>query len=118
MNFILSKKSNFMTPHILFSLSGAIHDWKGTLITIFIGAVAGLLAQLLTPGRGYGMLITIILGIVGGWLGNILFKNYLSFTANPLINQIICATAGAFILAILVNLLIGNDKKDKTGYRV
>ena len=102
---------------ILFSFAQEIHDWRPLLITLFIGAVAGLLAQLLTPGRGFGMIITIILGIAGGWLGKILFKNYLSFTNSPLINTIICATAGAFILALLVNLVVGNDNGDRTHYR-
>lgn len=102
---------------LLFSFAEEIHDWKSLLITLFIGAVAGLLAQLLTPGRGFGMIITILLGIAGGWLGKILFKNFLSFTSNPLINTIICATAGAFILAIIVNLVVGNDESDRTSWR-
>jgi len=102
---------------LLFSFADEFHDPKSLLITLFIGAVAGLLAQLLTPGRGYGMIITIILGIAGGWLGKILFKNYLSFTNNPLINTIICATAGAFILTLIVNLIVGNDEGDRTSYR-
>ncbi|MCF8448988.1 MAG: hypothetical protein K9G49_03860 [Taibaiella sp.] len=102
---------------VLFSFAEELHDWKGLLITLFIGAVAGFLAQVLTPGRGYGTIATIIIGIIGGWLGKILFKNYLSFTNNPLINTIICATAGAFILALVLNLLIGGDDGDKTGYR-
>ncbi len=102
---------------LLFSLTEELHDWKGLLITLFIGAVAGFLAQVLTPGRGYGTVATIIIGIIGGWLGKILFKNYLSFTNNPLINTIICATAGAFILALVLNLIIGGDDGDKTGYR-
>lgn len=102
---------------LLFSFAEEFHDWKSLLITLFIGAVAGMLAQLLTPGRGFGMIVTIILGIAGGWLGKILFKNYLAFTSNPLINTIICATAGAFILAIIVNLIIGSDESDRTGWR-
>ena len=106
-----------MNQLILFSFAEEIHDWKPLLITLFIGAVAGLLAQILTPGRGYGMIITIIIGIAGGWLGKVLFKNYLSFTSNPLINTIICATAGAFILAILVNLVVGTDEGDRTSWR-
>ncbi len=102
---------------LLFSFANELHDWKGLLITIFIGAVAGFLAQVLTPGRGYGTIFTIIIGIIGGWLGKILFKDYLSFTDNALINTIICATAGAFILSLILNLIIGNDEGDRTGWR-
>ena len=107
-----------MTPLVLHIFAEALHDWKATLVAIIIGAIAGFLAQLLTPGRGYGTIATILLGIVGGWLGNALFHKYLSFFSNPLLNQIVCATAGAFILALLINLLIGNDKGDKTGWKV
>jgi len=102
---------------LLFSIADELHDWRGLLITLFIGAVAGFLAQVLTPGRGYGTVATIIIGIIGGWIGKVVFKNYLSFTGNALINTIICATAGAFILALVLNLLIGGDDGDKTGYR-
>jgi len=102
---------------LLFSLAHELQDFNGLLITILIGGLAGFLAQVLTPGRGYGTLATIVLGIVGGWLGKILFKNLLSFTSSPLINTIICATAGALILTLLVNIVSGNDKGDRTGYR-
>lgn len=102
---------------LLFSFAEELHDWRALLITLFIGAVAGFLAQVLTPGRGFGMIITIILGIAGGWLGKILFRNLLNFTSNPLVNTIICATAGAFILTILVNLVVGSENGDRTSWR-
>ena len=95
---------------MLFSLDGFIHDNKGLLVTLFIGAVAGLIAQLITPGRGFNLIITIIIGIAGGWLGGMLFKNYLSFTDSPIINQIICSTAGALILCIGINLILGKKR--------
>ena len=102
-----------MQPLMLFSLQGFVTDNKGLLITLFIGAVAGILAQLFTAGKGFGMLITILLGIAGGWLGSMLFKNYLALTNNPLINQIICATAGAMILCIIINLILGKRGEDR-----
>lgn len=102
---------------LLFSLQQELHDWRGLLITLFIGAVAGFLAQVLTPGKGYGTIFTIIIGIIGGWLGKILFHNYLSFTNSALINIIICATAGAFILSLVLNLIIGGTDGDRTNYR-
>lgn len=97
---------------MLFSFEGFVHDNRALLTTLFIGAVAGLIAQLITPGRGFNLLITILIGIAGGWLGSMLFKNYLSFTDNALINQIICATAGALILCIAINLIFGTRRGD------
>jgi uncharacterized membrane protein YeaQ/YmgE (transglycosylase-associated protein family) len=115
--FILLSTKYFYMHMLLFSLAHELQDFNGLLITILIGGLAGFLAQVLTPGRGYGTLATIVLGIVGGWLGKILFKSLLSFTSSPLINTIICATAGALILTLLVNIISGNDKGDRTGYR-
>jgi len=102
-----------MHQHILLSVSGFVHEHQNLLIVLFIGIVAGILAQLIVGDRGLGMLFTLILGIAGGWLGDRLFKSYLNFTDSPFLNTIIRATAGAIILAFVVNLLLGFSKKDK-----
>ena len=101
-----------MQHYLLLSVDSFFHDNHNLLITLFIGAVAGLIAQLITPGRGFNLIITIIIGIAGGWLGGLLFKSYLNFTDSPLINAIICATAGALILCIAINLILGPKRKD------
>lgn len=94
-----------------------LHDWKSLIVVLFIGAIAGFLAQLLTPGKGYGTIFTIVIGMLGGWLGSIVFKKYLSLTGNPLLNTIIYATAGAFVITLIFNLIVGNDESDKTGWK-
>ncbi len=44
---------------------------QSLLIVIVIGAVVGVLARLVMPGRqGIGMLMTIIVGIIGAVIGN------------------------------------------------
>ncbi|HVE76527.1 MAG TPA: GlsB/YeaQ/YmgE family stress response membrane protein [Actinomycetota bacterium] len=44
---------------------------QSLLIVIVIGAVVGVLARLVMPGRqGIGMLMTIIVGIIGALIGN------------------------------------------------
>ena len=106
-----------MSHILLFSLSGFFAEHHGLVMSIIIGLVAGLLAQVLIPGRGLGYVFTAILGIVGGYLGNMLFKDYLSFTSSEVINEIICATAGAMILCIAIGLLAGKEKKDKTAWK-
>jgi uncharacterized membrane protein YeaQ/YmgE (transglycosylase-associated protein family) len=98
-------------------LSNEVHDWKKLLVTLFIGAAGGFLAQLLTPGKGYGAIITILIGMAGGWLGSILFRKYLALTDNVLLNHIIYATAGAFIITLIFNLIVGNDEKDSTAWK-
>ncbi len=104
---------------ILFSFQSFFYDHKTLITVLFIGAISGLIAQLITPGRGFGLLATIAIGLAGGWLGHKLFKNYLSFSDSPLVNAIICSTAGALILCILINLIFGSKRKnehDRSGY--
>lgn len=91
--------------------------WQALLLLIFVGAVAGLLAEFLVGSKGFHMIITIIIGIIGSWVGNILFRRYLSFTSNELINTIICATAGAMILVVILSLLFRLRQKDRTDYK-
>ena len=86
-------------------IQAQMHDWKGLLVMIFIGGVAGLLAEFLVGSKGFGMLVTIIIGIIGGWIGTVLFGDYLNFFPNPLINTIIKATAGAMVLVIVLSLI-------------
>jgi len=89
---------------------------KELLVTIVIGFIAGLLAQFITPGRGFGIITTIIIGIIGGWLGNRFFT-FIHLTDIPFLNEIIRATLGGIILCIIINLVLGKDKKDKTGWK-
>ena len=103
-----------MATIILFSLDMS----NGLIVTLIIGAVAGLLASYFTPGRGFGLIISIVLGLVGGYLGNMLLGNLLHITSSPLINQIICATIGAMILVVIINLFSSKEKKtDKSQWR-
>lgn len=91
---------------------------KELLVTLGIGLVAGLLAQALTSGRGFGILISIILGIAGGWLGNMLFKSLMNFNVDiPYFNEILRAACGAIILVVIINMLTGKSRKDKTKWR-
>lgn len=101
----------------LLVIGGVFGSNDGLLLSLVIGLAAGLLAQLLTPGRGFGIITSILLGIAGGWIGNKLFKGLLSFTDSPIVNQIVCAAAGAIILVVIINLIAGRDKNDKTRYR-
>ena len=106
-----------MQHTFLLSVSGFIHDNHALFFALLIGGIAGLIAQLIVPGRGFGIIVTILLGMVGGWLGSMLFKNYLSFTHNKIIDHIICATVGAMILCIIINLIAGGETKNRSAYR-
>ena len=101
-----------MNNLFLFSFHSFYVDNKVILVTLFVGAIAGLLAQLITPGRGFGLLATLGIGLLGGYLGGLVFKSYLDFSDSALLNAIIRSTAGALILCIAINLIFGSKRKD------
>ena len=92
----------------LYAINDFISNNWDIIVTLFIGAVAGFLAEFIVPGRGFGVLVTIGIGMLGGWLGNMIFKDYLNMTHNVIVDEIIRATAGAMILCIGLNLILGN----------
>ncbi len=104
-----------MTNALLLSASGIFTT--DLIVTLAIGFIAGLLAQLITPGRGYGIISSIIIGIIGGWLGDKLFGFIHINTDIPFVNQIIRSALGAIILVVVLNLILGKDKRDKTRWK-
>ncbi len=101
-------------PHLfLYAINDFVSEHKELLITLVIGALSGYLAEFLVPGRGFGLIITLAIGIAGSFLGNWLFKDYLNFTHNPIIDEIIRSVAGAMILCIGLNLILGNKQGKK-----
>ena len=102
--------------HTLLLSAGSFFT-RDLLITLVIGLIAGLLAQVITPGRGYGILVSIILGIIGGWLGDRYFHFVDRISDMPLLNQILRATLGAIILVVILNLIFGRDRTDKTRWK-
>ncbi len=110
-----------MTDLLLFSLPDFVmHQFeahKATIILIVIGMVAGLLSQLLLPGRGFGMLATIAIGMAGAWLGHKYIRQHLKFIEDPLFKTIAAATLGAMALSLVINIIRGGKDKDLTHWR-
>ncbi|MBS1546589.1 MAG: GlsB/YeaQ/YmgE family stress response membrane protein [Bacteroidetes bacterium] len=76
----------------------------GLIWSLIIGGVAGWLAGRIMKGQGYGLVVNIILGLVGGLFGGWIF-DILGLAATSIIGQLICATAGAILLILLVRAL-------------
>jgi uncharacterized membrane protein YeaQ/YmgE (transglycosylase-associated protein family) len=92
---------------------------KALLVTICIGAVAGLFAQMFVPGKGFGIVPTIVIGIIGCYLGNMFISHYLTMIDNKTLKDIVSGTLGAMVLSLVINIFrIGSPKhKDKTKWR-
>ncbi len=107
-----------MKHNLLLSISSQLHNWKGLLFVLLIGAVVGTLTGLIMRGKSMGLLASIIIGIAGGWICNTFFGNFFSLTKSHLVNMIIGATAGAIVLTLLINLIFGGKKeRDMTGWK-
>ena len=81
------------------------HTWLGWII---VGALAGMLAKAIVPGRDGGFLISIVLGIVGAYVGGFLVNNvfHLGFGASWF-GSLIVATIGAVVLLLVYHALTG-----------
>ncbi len=75
------------------------HSWLGWII---VGALAGMLAKAIVPGRDGGLLISIILGIVGAYVGGFVVNNVLHMGwGSSWFGSLLVATLGAVILLIV-----------------
>jgi uncharacterized membrane protein YeaQ/YmgE (transglycosylase-associated protein family) len=102
-----------MTHLLLYDLPPFIEEHRELIVTLIIGAIAGYIAQFILPGRGFGLLVTILIGIAGGWIGQRILGGYLHLTHNAFFDAIICATIGAMLLVIVINLILGKPRKEK-----
>ncbi len=79
----------------------------GILSWVIVGAIAGLLANLIMGGGGFGLIGSILLGIVGalvgGWLSTSLLGLPYDVTGINL-TSVLVATGGAVIVLFVVGL--------------
>ncbi len=81
------------------------------LIWIIVGAIAGLLAEAVVGGVGFGILGAIIIGIVGGLIGGWLLSNLGVVIGFGIIGSIITAFIGAVILLLILRGLRGGRRR-------
>ena len=75
------------------------------LVLLFVGAVAGVLAELLVGGLHLGLIGAIIVGVIGAFVGAWLFHTLGLTIAGGLIGAIITAFVGAAVLLLLFRAL-------------
>jgi len=85
-------------------------DLQSILITIAVGAVAGLLADWLISGIRVGCLGAIIVGVLGGFIGGWLFGLLKIELGLGILGQIIAAFVGAVILLLVLRALRGRRR--------
>ena len=77
------------------------------IIWIIVGAIAGLLAEAVVGGTGYGLIGAIIVGIVGGLIGGWLFSLLGIGLGLGILGDIIVAFVGAVILLLILRAIRG-----------
>lgn len=83
------------------------HSWW---VWIIIGAVAGILAKLIMPGRDPGgFIVTILLGIVGAFLAAII-GDLLQLGDRSDTVSIISATVGAILILAIYRMVAGRRR--------
>lgn len=75
-------------------------------VLLLTGAFAGFLAGIIAEGYGFGVVVgSIVVGIVGAVLGGLLLPLLGLLPGGNTTGQIISATAGAFVLLIIVSFV-------------
>jgi uncharacterized membrane protein YeaQ/YmgE (transglycosylase-associated protein family) len=76
------------------------------LLFLFIGLVAGWLANTLYKGSGSGLLMNMLLGVVGSVIGRMIFK-LLGLNSSNWVGTIVMSTVGALVVLWLYNRYFG-----------
>lgn len=74
------------------------------LYALFIGLVAGWLANYLYKGKGKGLFINLGVGLVGSFFGSFVF-GLLGLNATGFIGSIVSALAGSILLLFVLSKL-------------
>ena len=89
------------------------------LVMLAIGAFVGWIAGLFLRGSGYGIIGNIVVGLLGAVIGNYLFRALgISLPlGNPLLDRIVIALVGAFVLMFVISLLRPRSVRERaTGF--
>ena len=79
--------------------------FAGLAIWLAVGAVAGWLAGLIAPGRGYGLLGSTVLGLLGAGVADWLLPKLGFSLGGGLVVEVAGAVIGAVVLLALAGLL-------------
>ncbi len=93
------------------------HQHQSELAYIAIGLIVGLFAQMILPGKGFGLITSGLIGIAGYWLGDHFIGVHLVFIKKEFYRQLAAGTLGAMGLSVFLGLFRIKKVKDKTKYR-
>jgi uncharacterized membrane protein YeaQ/YmgE (transglycosylase-associated protein family) len=91
--------------------------WHSQLVILFVGLVAGWLAGQIVQGTGFGLVGDLIVGILGAFIGSWLLPQLGIRLGTGLISAIVNATIGAVLLLLVVRLVRGGGRWQRSWWR-
>ena len=93
-------------------------NWRGFILTQFIGLVLGLLIGFFIRFRSLGILMSVILACVGSYCFDYFLFPYFKVFKDPVGNEIVACATGAVVVSLVINLIFGSNRgKDRTPWR-
>lgn len=80
----------------------------GIIAWIVIGLLAGWLAGVIMPGRGYGLVGDLIVGLIGALIGGFIVGLLAPGSSFGFIGSLVIALVGACILVAILHAVTGN----------
>ena len=89
---------------------------EGLLTMILVGILAGWLAGKIVDGTGLGLIGDLVIGVLGAFIGTWLLSRIGMHIAVGIIGAIINATLGAIVLLVVVRLIRGGGRWNKSSF--
>ena len=93
----------------MFILGAALNP-GGLIAWIVIGLLAGWLAGVIMPGRGFGLLGDLVIGLIGAFVGGLIVNLVSPDTTFGFWGSLLVALIGACILVAIVHAVTGRGR--------
>ncbi len=80
---------------------------ESLLVILFVGLVAGWLAEQVVRGAGFGLIGDLVIGIIGAFIGDWVLPRVGIHLGTGTVSAIINAAIGAILLLLVIGLLRG-----------
>jgi uncharacterized membrane protein YeaQ/YmgE (transglycosylase-associated protein family) len=90
---------------------------ESLLVVLFVGLVAGWLAGQFVQGTGFGLIGDLVVGLLGALIGSWLLPQLGIHLGTGLISAIVNATIGAVLLLLVVRLVRGGGRWQRSWWR-
>lgn len=89
---------------------GASLNPGGIIAWIVIGLIAGWLAGVIMPGRGFGFIGDLVVGLIGAFLGGLIIDLLLPNASYGFWGSLVVALVGACILVAILHAVTGRRR--------